>query len=367
MRLRVLTLFGLVVAGVPALAGGPDAPALRTDDGLLLGSRYPIEAEASFPAGLFHWVDSLAGTSAGKTIPGHRQDFTNRFGGVTREDRKQLEAFVEARADHVRRLRDGKIQAPGVPFVSALLGVFCAASTVEGALERARPELSSEAYEALRGSLAHFRPKYESIWRGGELPKAFLARARSDSARPKLAELLERIARFFGVDPRSAPPSRISLVPVPGGYGTHAEAMGRELLIEIRDGEGLADEASVIVHENAHFLFERIPKERRERLAASLRVHEPDGERAWNLLHEALPTALGQGLADQQFRPASWSTESPWYHTTEVDAYAKALYPFVNYALGHDLPFDAAFLEGALARLPDSGAAGRPGVTPRSP
>lgn len=360
MRRWIFVLCSAVAAGLAVAAAGPEARPARADDASLLGSRYPIEAEASFPAGLFHWVDSLAGTSAGKTIPGHRQDFQSRFGGLTLDDRKQLAAFVEARADHVRRLRDGRVEAPGVPFVSALLGVFCAAPTVEEALKHARPELSPEAYDALRGSLAHFRPKYEIVWNGGEVPKAFLARARSDPARPKVALLLERIARFYGVDPRSPPSSRLSVVPVPNGWGTHAEAVGRQLLLEIRAGEGLADEACVVVHENAHFLFERIPKERRERLAASLRARGPDGERAWTLLHEALPTALGQGLADQQFRPAAWSTDSSWYHAADVDTYAKALYPLVNYALAHGALFDEAFLDGALARLPRAGpSAGR--------
>jgi hypothetical protein len=48
--------------------------------------------------------------------------------------------------------------------------------------------------------------------------------------------LLAKIVRFYDVDPLAVPPPRLALVPVPSGFGTHAEAIGGVLLLEIRSG-----------------------------------------------------------------------------------------------------------------------------------
>lgn len=321
-------LLPAILALVPLLAASP-----RTAD-TLLTRPYPILAYASFPGGLFHWIDSLAGTSAGKTIPAHREEFLRRFGPLTAEDQRQLRRFVSARAVHRDRTRSP----------SAMLGVFCGSTSIESALAEVKPELSADAYEDLAGSLAWFRPKYERVWSGGRGPEAFLASVRTDPGMRRLEKILGRMVRFYGVDPKASSPPRIALVPVPDGYGTHAEAIGDVLLLEIRPGESLAEQASVIAHENAHFLWGLVPKERRVRLAES-------ANGAWTVFHEAIPTALGQGVADRAFRGDAWSMQHDWYHTRDVDRYAKRIYPLVRDALDAGSELDEAFLERAVAAV----------------
>ena len=63
-----------------------------------------------------------------------------------------------------------------------------------------------------------------------------------------------------------------------------------------------------------------------------------------DLLGEALPTALGQGLADRTFRPKQWSRKYTWYHIESVDRFAKAIFPVVEEALETGRPFDERFL-----------------------
>ena len=70
---------------------------------------------------------------------------------------------------------------------------------------------------------------------------------------------------------------------------------------------------------------------------------------AWNVLAEALPTAIAQGVAAERFEPDDWSMRQPWYHRVEVDRYAKLLHPLVRGTLARDGKFDRAFLERALA------------------
>lgn len=277
-----------------------------------------------------------------------------RFGRLTDDDREQLERFVAARSEHFEKLEARAAHGGPPARVSGMLGVFCAAPTVEAALASLTGELSPEALEALRGALAWFRPKYEQVWAGGRIPNAFLESARADPGLPRLEKLLASVVRFYGVDAAALPPPRVALMPVPPGYGTHAEAIGDVLLLEIRPGEKLADEASVLVHENAHFLWAAVPAERQQRLAAFMRGLDATSVRAWGLFGEAVPTALGQGMADATFRPGSWSLDAPWYHVRDVDECAKRIYPAVRYAVEAEMPYDERFLLRAAERLSPS-------------
>jgi hypothetical protein len=73
---------------------------------------------------------------------------------------------------------------------------------------------------------------------------------------------------------------------------------------------------------------------------------------AWLALDEALPTALGQGVADRVFRPLSWSKKVQWYHAPDVDTYAKAIYPLVLDALASGRSIDEAFVKNAIDVYP---------------
>jgi len=334
-----------VVAGVLTLACAlPALAAARTSERFLVTKPFPIEAHASFPGGLFHWIDSLAGTSAGKTIPAHREQYLRLFGPLTDEDKTHLVGFIAARAEHLKRVRESASRGDAPPRGSALLGVFCAAPTVDDALASVRGELSPATWTAFAAALAYFRPKYEVVWHDGEIPRKFLERARRDSSLHRLEDLLAEIVRFYGVDPLDAPAPRLALVPVPGGFGTHAEAIGGELLLEIRPGDTLADEASVIVHETSHFLWSLVPVGRQMSLARFADGLDEAAARQFRLLGEAIPTALGQGVADRAFRPSEWTLDGPWYHTPDVDACARRIFPVVAHAVAAGLTYDDSFL-----------------------
>lgn len=333
----------LALATVSVLAGDGTPPPTEPS---LLGRAYPLEADVSWPAAVFHWVDSLAGTSGGKTIPAYQREFVEKFGRPAEEDLLHIRRFAEARSGHAAHLKDGRGrgQETALPTGSAMLATFCSSRTVEDALARLRDELPASGVEALRSALEHFRPRYEQVWESGRIAREFLERARRDrSVRAALGRLLGRVARFFDVDPRQAEAPRLVLVPVPHGFGTHAEAVGRYLLIEIRPGESLADQTSPIVHENAHYLWRLLPPERLERLRATAAAQGSSGARAWRLLHEALPTALGQGVADRALR-SGWSLGARWYHRDDVDAYAKAIFPLVARAIEQGERLDEALV-----------------------
>jgi hypothetical protein len=237
--------------------------------------------------------------------------------------------------------------------MSPMRRIFLETGDLASALERASSELDPEGFAAVRDALTRFGPRYEPIWREGSVPRSFLERFRDDPAREELDRLLGRVARFYDVDARAAPRPVVVLVPVPPGYGTHATAVGRYLLVEVRPPDRLADQASVIVHENSHFLLHSLDPARRQRLEAIARELPPTARAAWEALHEALPTALGQGVADRAFRPRLWSKAHRWYHREDVDRYAKALYPLVQETLERGGRFDERFVRSALALCPE--------------
>jgi hypothetical protein len=351
-----------IPGGRVSRAAGPGAEHDDAGDraGVLLGSSYPLRFEISFHAALFHWIDSLAGTSGGKTVPAHVKEFVARTGGFTRTDSEVLNRFRRARLrDANRAARPSDESYGGVRGLAPLRRIFLEAPSLAAAEEHARSTMEALDFEALHDALLYFRPKYEPIWQDGAIPRRFLKRFRKDAGRKRLEALLVRIARFYGVDPAAHTRPVVVLVPVPSGYGTHATAVGPYLLIEVRPPDRLADQASVIVHENSHFLFSNIDADRRLRLEGLVGRLGPRGRQAWQTLREALPTALGQGVADRDFRPGSWSTGGRWYHRNDVDAYAKALYPLVRKTLEQGGRFDEAFVKKALALYPGTGGRGR--------
>jgi hypothetical protein len=344
---RICSSADLVAASLIAallVTASPSAPAATHRRGsVLMAHPYPIEAYASFPGGLFHWIDCLAGTSSAKTIPAHRADYDRRFGPLDDADDAALRAFVVARAEYARRPQTGSVR-----WTSAMLGVFCESATVDEALARVKPDLSGPTYDAFVKALDRYRPRYEIVWDHGAIPEAFLDRAARDPRMTELDALLTRVVGFYDVDPLGTASPRVALVPVPGGYGTHAEAIGHVLLLEIRSGDGLADEASVLVHENSHFLWGLVPDERQRRFAETAeRMGEP-AARTYALFREAIPTALGQGVADRIFRPTRWSPNGTWYHLSDVDCCAKRIYPAVSEAVERGTRLDEALVRRAL-------------------
>jgi hypothetical protein len=339
-----------LVAALTLLAGaGPASAATKPQDRLFLARPYPIEAAPSFPGGLYHWIDSLAGTSGAKTIPAHRAEYLKLFGPMNDDDKTRLRAFVAARSEFTIRQAARTATDGAAPHASAMLGVFCTSATVDDAIARVRPDLTDALLDGLASALAHFGPRYELVWNHGARPEAFLERARRDPGRSQLTDLLTRIVRFYGVDPLTVPPPRLALVPVPAGFGTHAEAVGGVLLLEIREGDRFADEASVVVHENAHFLWSLVPVDRQRRLARAAADLGDEGSKTFALLREAIPTALGQGIADDTFRPGGWSLDTPWYHTPEVDRCAKRIYPVLRAALDSGGVLDETLIRRVIA------------------
>ena len=328
----------ILVIGCAILPLPADTDPQKTEG--MLGNAYPLEVSVSFHKALLHWMDSLAmltghGSTGGKTIPAHRLQYEKTHGTPTPKDVTMLTRY------HTVRL--GDITGTETTERDRLTLAFFETSSLDEALERSAEILVPNRAKALAGALRHFAPRYEKIWNEGKIPNGFLERARNSERRTEMAELLAGIARFFDVSAEDDPRPEIILVPVPHGFGTHAQAIGSFLLIEVRRGEELTDEAAPIIHENVHFLYRKIPESRRELLEQA--ALDSGGDEAWLLLREALPTAIAQGVADRSFRPETWSRSQSWYHDSAVDEYAKRIFELIENVLESGGKLDEAFVK----------------------
>lgn len=308
----------------------------------LLDESFPIEIAITAHTGLLHWLDSLTalngtGMTAGKSIEAHRAEYNKRLGQPTREDQQVLLRYVEARKASVTH-------NAGAP--DALTTAFFQATSMSEALDALPALLDARTAAELREVLQYFAPRYQKIWDGGQVARSFVQRVRQDPRRVAVAGFMVDVARFYGVAPVTDPPPRLQLVPVLDGYGTHAQAVGRHLLVEVREWEGLTEQLGPLVHENAHLFFDRVDPERVAALRATALAGE-HGAAAWDALREALPTALAQGVACERFGVPSWSKAQPWYHHEEIDAYAKSLFDLVRSTLEKGGTLDEAFVRRA--------------------
>jgi hypothetical protein len=343
----------------PAKPAAPGADPDEATPVLLLESPYPLEVAISFPAGLLHWLDSLAGAGAGgmtggKTIPAHREQYARLYGDLAQPDAEILRGFVTARTWSVSNSDRSNPQA--------LTEAFLDARNLDDALGRSKKLLDDGRFAGFRKAIEHFEPKYRPVWQEGRIQRKFVDRVALDESRGAVTEFLAGVATFYGVSPGEGPAARIVLVPVPRGYGTHAQAIGRNVLLEIRPGDGLPEQVGPLVHENAHVLFYRMDASKRDALRDRAENQGETGKQAWGVLLESLPTAIGQGVAERKFGVGSWSRDSNWYAVAAVDRYAKDLYLLVRRTLKSGGTFDETFLDGALAV---HGTA--TDVTPRSP
>jgi hypothetical protein len=335
-------------AGEPARPQ-PDRDAESTN---LFGETYPVEVRVSFQAALLHWLDSLTGVvgpgmTAGKTTEAHRLDFERVAGEPSAEDLRMLQRFAETRRSIAARSRGGA--------ENHLARAVFEEPTLTAALGRAGPLVEAHEARELHAVFDYFTAHYERIWSNGKVVRGFVERARRDPAREALDAFMGRVAGFYGTDLASSDVPRLILVPVRDGHGTHAQAVGPDLLIEIRPGDGLGDQVPPIVHENSHFLFYGMDPERRGALRTLIAELGPEGADAWQVMLEALPTAIGQGVAGQAFRRATWSLDQRWYGREDVDRFAKAIFPLVRETLNNGGRLDRPFLEKALAAYRKAG------------
>lgn len=309
----------------------------------------PILTDVSHVANLFHWIDNLADTSNGRTQPAYYRAWFGRFGPLDEADRGRLATFRAIRLREFKPRRassdasgDGCLPSePASPSRRQLLtAAAIQSSSIDDLVLRSRLFLAPEEAEELAGVLRHFASRFDFLWAEFDWLDAFREQFDELLAEPVTRQWIASMARFIGASRALEIPTRFSFVAVPSGeYGSHAEASEHSLLLEIRPRDSVPEQLPVVFHELVHDFERRVSVEERSALAERYLARGYRGAMAYSLLREALPTALGQGLAQLRLAPSSYRPELPWYHLADIDRYAHALLPTVSRAFDEGLTF----------------------------
>ena len=329
-RFWLLSMALLLPATVMAPAADTYTPVLK------------IETEVSFTTNLVHWVDNLAGSSVGKTLPVYRRYWEDRFGPPDAEDRRLLDNFARIRLLRLpapeRKVGNIRgclpVATDGMGWHQIFLSEAMAAHSIADLRRGLSPYLSESDLDGITDTLTHFKPRFEKVWKDLGHVRRFEGRFKKFMAEGRLPAFLDSLAGFFEVDARAAPPMKISFVGLPVNGSTHAEADGDRLLIEIRPSDGPIEQIQVVAHEASHFLMRRMSSAQIDELAAQIYRQAESGPLVWRYMWEGLPTALGQGLAQARLSPMSASRSRRWYHIDSIDRFARLIFPAVEAAVG---------------------------------
>jgi len=339
-------------------AGAPAADASVSDPAPDHGNLPRFEISISYTANLIHWIDNLAGSSRGKTIRSYRRYWQARFATPTTEETELLRSWSLIRFKTVARPAPAILNRGGclpqeeeVPDWRRTFRVRSyEAASVEDFIDSLAGDLTPEESGEVRRVIEAFRPRFDEVWKEMTYLPRFEERFRAFLDEGGVRAYLGEVAAFFGVDPSASPPGRIHLMALPEDGPTHAQADGRDLLMEIRPGDSPADQIQVIAHESSHYFWSLMSPERHDALARQVHAAGKAGPVVWLLLREALPTALGQGLAEARLQPSMFSLADRWYHVESVDAFAKEIYPLVAASVGRRRRIDRGVFKKVARR-----------------
>ncbi len=198
----------------------------------------------------------------------------------------------------------------------------------------------------------HFEPRFEVWWRDGAAGdlERLAAGYQGTAQRAGLAALLARVGNLFDLRLQDVADLEVNLVALPeGARASRATLIENHAIVESRRGEAPDDRLGVIVHEFVHYLYALSPRERHEAvLEAFLASERPWSLRAYNLINEAVASAIGNGIVERRLQTEAeyrryHALPDSFYADFYVDTLAKALVPMLDRHLEDGRPLGAGF------------------------
>lgn len=215
--------------------------------------------------------------------------------------------------------------------------------------------------------LAHFEPRLSRWWK---------AKAQDDSERFRqnlqnkldqktVKDLIQSFARFYDVALPSEYPIYLNLFfrPASGDTHTNGTQFENHAVVEFLPNEDAGLRLSVVVHELCHFFYASGSDAHRRALSLSFaNLQDPFSLAGWNILNEALATALGNDIAAESLLdPADFKkrleTDRGLYNDAAIDAAAKAILPLLKGQIAagktlYDPGFVASYMRALEQKMP---------------
>lgn len=191
--------------------------------------------------------------------------------------------------------------------------------------------------QELAGVIQHFAGPGQRMYASATHVAAFCQQWETYAKHTQLRAFVEGVARWMATDADAV--VRLQVVPAAADDRLTARFLGDDLLLEVRPADHPRHRGDEVVHELVHWLQDRAGTEREPALLqAFFASNHPASARVLGSWHEALATAIGQGLWQQHVAPDEYARSLEralgWYTEPAVDALAKALAPALANAIG---------------------------------
>lgn len=212
----------------------------------------------------------------------------------------------------------------------------------EALLENLNLLLRPEDAEALYALLQYFEDRFRPWWltQGQKMAQRGSRRFAESLQKGEIPQLIQRGARFYAAELVGHSRFAFNFMARPplGGGTIFGEQLENQSVVEVKKGQELA-QLDVVIHELAHYLYERSPETQHDRLQAFFTAQKtPEAIAAYNLLNEVMATCLGNGrVAELTMSAAAFQRllkrKGGLYNDPWIDPLARAFYPRFKRAL----------------------------------
>lgn len=188
-------------------------------------------------------------------------------------------------------------------------------------------------------TVAHFYPRFHSWWQSeaerilSERAEQYLAIFKEKS----LLEFSEQVAVFYKAEMPANYVIYFHLLLKPESDSAHSQQIENHALMEFTEKQETKDQLPLVIHEFCHHLYRLATRNQQEKLVRAFIEASPAYSlAAYNLMDEALATAIGNGLVMKMVtkEPDEFqkylAQEESFYNDRFIDLAAKALMPVVE-------------------------------------
>lgn len=181
----------------------------------------------------------------------------------------------------------------------------------------------------------YFQPRFRIWWQSeaATMGHAFTTGMQRLLSDPKVTEQVERFRKFYGSTLPNGYKAPFSLIyrPMLVLTPTSGQQLGRMSVVEFPATEKPERRLEVVLHEFCHFLYgTRAPHDDQNLQIRFADANEVGARPSYNLMNEALATALGNGVIGRMFRaPGTWTqyleTPRSFYNNEHIDRAGKRI------------------------------------------
>jgi hypothetical protein len=220
----------------------------------------------------------------------------------------------------------------------------------------------------LESIIAHFEPRFSGWWRADAQNESerFRQTLQDKLDQKTVRGLIQSFARFYDTALPDDYPIYLNLFfrPASGNAHTNGTQFENHAVVEFLPSEDAGLRLSVVIHELCHFFYTSGTDAHRRALSLSFaNLQDPFSLAGWNILNEALATALGNGIAAETLLdPAVFKkrleSDRGFYNDAAIDAAAKAILPLLQNQMAagkilYDPGFAGSYMSALEQKMPE--------------